>query len=674
MLFLLFGICALRAQWIPTKGPFVEYVDDIVLIDSSIFSSIKNDLYFSNDDGESWKILTLPTADHIYSLGSTGGWVFIFCSHSMYISKDIGKNWNRIVYDGVRIPLWNVWSATVCDSHLFVQDAGQGIFISPDNGINWMISNDGLPSAWPRFVSSIETNVYAGFDNGLFLYDWQKNRWNRLAYRGGQVPPIKIKNYLFAADLGGVYRSSNNGDNWETVFSVQSGGNVVCTAAAETLLFIGTYGNGVYFSSNYGKSWNAANRNYEVGVKRLGIHGKCVFAATNYNGLIRTDDNGNNWLPINISSINVKALSFATSDSNLFVVSPQYGVFQMIQNQGWRTFNSGLNVGGSDFFYASSVKGSNIYLCSSSSLWKANINDCNWIQSAKGLTGGENRNIFIDNENIYICAGSDIFRSIDNALTWKNITEGRAGQGLASVVVDGNTLYVINNNGLTISRDGGYIWSSNTSVPPRPSVVYVNGSTLYLGSWDSGVYLSNTEGRTWVPANSGIFTRAVTCFAGNDSILFIGTDKGVYMSIDNGSSWQDQSQGLNSYIHCLTLQGLHLFAGTDDGVWFRPISEMMTDVNLKHNIEQPHWVLKQNYPNPFNPTTKIDYTIYQKSRVTLKVFNRKGQEVATLVSQELLPGEYSSKWHTNNQPNGIYFYQLLVDGKVVATKKLTLIK
>jgi hypothetical protein len=59
--------------------------------------------------------------------------------------------------------------------------------------------------------------------------------------------------------------------------------------------------------------------------------------------------------------------------------------------------------------------------------------------------------------------------------------------------------------------------------------------------------------------------------------------------------------------------------------------------------------------------------------VSLKIFNIIGQEVATLVNENLSAGNYSFNWNVSNQTSGIYFYNLQV-GNFVETKKMILLK
>lgn len=75
--------------------------------------------------------------------------------------------------------------------------------------------------------------------------------------------------------------------------------------------------------------------------------------------------------------------------------------------------------------------------------------------------------------------------------------------------------------------------------------------------------------------------------------------------------------------------------------------------------------LFQNYPNPFNPATNLGFRIADfpegaSGFVTLKVYDVTGREVATLVSENLTPGEYKYRWDASGLASGVYFYKLWV--------------
>lgn len=90
-------------------------------------------------------------------------------------------------------------------------------------------------------------------------------------------------------------------------------------------------------------------------------------------------------------------------------------------------------------------------------------------------------------------------------------------------------------------------------------------------------------------------------------------------------------------------------------------------------------VLEQNYPNPFNPVTTIEFSLPRASRITLHVFDIGGRTVRTLASGMMQAGEYHVEWDGRNAAgqrvaSGIYFYQLQVDARKVATRRMILLK
>jgi hypothetical protein len=89
--------------------------------------------------------------------------------------------------------------------------------------------------------------------------------------------------------------------------------------------------------------------------------------------------------------------------------------------------------------------------------------------------------------------------------------------------------------------------------------------------------------------------------------------------------------------------------------------------------------LSQNFPNPFNPATTIRYGLSKAERVTLKIYNLLGAEVATLVDNEpKAAGYHAAIWDGRDKngkvvASGVYVYRLQA-GSFSSTKKLALIK
>lgn len=96
------------------------------------------------------------------------------------------------------------------------------------------------------------------------------------------------------------------------------------------------------------------------------------------------------------------------------------------------------------------------------------------------------------------------------------------------------------------------------------------------------------------------------------------------------------------------------------------------------------YALEQNYPNPFNPKTVISYQLPVASKVSLKVYDVLGREVATLVDGMKDAGAYSATFDGARLASGVYIMRLSAtpeDGSpkgagkpFVQVKKLMLLK
>ncbi|MDD5624482.1 MAG: T9SS type A sorting domain-containing protein [Candidatus Cloacimonetes bacterium] len=82
-----------------------------------------------------------------------------------------------------------------------------------------------------------------------------------------------------------------------------------------------------------------------------------------------------------------------------------------------------------------------------------------------------------------------------------------------------------------------------------------------------------------------------------------------------------------------------------------------------------------NYPNPFNPSTTITFNIPETGRVTVSIYNIKGQKVKDLINAEITRGTHSVIWDGKDTFNcdvgsGIYFFKLVSGGQTLIRKAM----
>lgn len=92
----------------------------------------------------------------------------------------------------------------------------------------------------------------------------------------------------------------------------------------------------------------------------------------------------------------------------------------------------------------------------------------------------------------------------------------------------------------------------------------------------------------------------------------------------------------------------------------------------KHNISK-EFSLEQNYPNPFNPTTTIRFALPQPARISLKIFDIQGKEVATLADGWFGAGSHQVTFSHKDLASGIYIYKLEANDHA-ASGKMVLMK
>jgi hypothetical protein len=82
--------------------------------------------------------------------------------------------------------------------------------------------------------------------------------------------------------------------------------------------------------------------------------------------------------------------------------------------------------------------------------------------------------------------------------------------------------------------------------------------------------------------------------------------------------------------------------------------------------------LAQNFPNPFNPSTSIRFELPSTGKVSLKVYDMLGREVAVLMDGVAGAGQHEVVFNGNRMASGMYVYRLEYSSRSLVRKMIIL--
>jgi photosystem II stability/assembly factor-like uncharacterized protein len=637
----------------------------------------------------SWTTSTSGTTRTLYgvSSGDSNTITAVGDSGSIVRSTNNGLTWSNQAITTTK----RLWAVSFSDANNGTAVGDSGFIIRTTNGgSNWTTQTSGTSDILIG-VSFVDANIGTAVGaSGTILRttnggaNWTPQTSLPTASFNG-VFFVDAMNGFAAAAAGVVRRTTNGGTNWDALLP----GTVHPFRA-------------VHFTD--------ASTGFVVG----GTGGPIVY---------RTINGGTNWSPISIAGGTQQLHAVVFKDSS-------NGIVTGLSGHIWRTTNAGIawsketnGVPLTPHYYGATYAGSNtvVVVGSGGTIIRGVLEPIRQMYATVPVGGVDTQLWGIQTTSPFAVTLIDSFGGV------------KAGSGLdfnptnrklyaSTGFGDGGKLYTIDTvtaaatligatgypavPGLAFASNGslfGAAASSNISFADiLIKINQVTGAGTYVGGFGTlmGRTISGMDGIAFHPISGVLYGTAgyeIDSVNGHlftiDTATGLASHLGVLRRVGTGDT-------LKSFLAGLTFDNagaLYGSLGGGDGRIIRiyldslgyeylglvranhSVSDIaiprnpVTGVSKAPEIVPTKFELFQNYPNPFNPTTTIGMQIAERGRVILKIYNMLGQQVATLVNEEMKPGTYEVTWHPIGQTSGVYLYRLQV-GNFVETRKLLLLR
>jgi len=473
-------------------------------------------------------------------------------------------------------------------------------------------------------------------------------------FSGVKINFINTDKGWVIGDAGDIHITTNGGMNWNYFsmgLSIQT--NSINFSDENTGYEIGNNGK-IWKSNNGGFIWTQMSKSitisnlYEVSF----INTLTGFAAGSNGKLLKTTNSGNNW---------ITSATFSNWD---------LGHFKFVnENTGYLAADSLI------------WKGKLYKTIDAGNSWSSVFNISNYYITSE---------FFIDPENGYLSANrynrdtSKIFKTTNGGSEWQEVYNLSSTGMKGLCFINSTTGFCSADNGsIYKTTDNGFSWAQDVSTHAN-SFYFTSPQTGYAVGINGSAYKTTNSGDNWSILNTGVsaaYYMTKLYFTNNNTGFAIGNTVNspivsvIIRTTDGGNMWTILDSNHFGGLYGITFSNSSLgYIVGSNGTILHTTNGGLTFSGETEEVLPQFFQLYQNYPNPFNPVTHLRFGISNLGFVSLKVYNVIGKEIAVLVNEKKNPGSYEVEFDGSDLSSGIYFYSFYIDGKIMQTRKMLIVK
>ena len=263
------------------------------------------------------------------SLGSKGEYHFAGGATGAYVSID----------DGMTYTFSNNGNDSNGPTRGFTHDSlyvynctSQGVFRTEDNGQAWISKSNGLGSLLSHGIISVNERLVHVGPFGVSISSDMADNWESAGLTGTDVRCVtNIDDTLFVGTNGqGLFKSVDWGDNWISLTSGVSSSNFRAIQSwGNTLFAAGQTGTGVFRSTDFGANWELLDNGIASAAFRgFGHNDDLLVAGSTGAGVYYTTDNGDSWIDLNSGLPDLTVFDLEISENYIIAATHSNGVFR----------------------------------------------------------------------------------------------------------------------------------------------------------------------------------------------------------------------------------------------------------------------------------------------------------------------------------------------------------